>query len=833
MIKGTTIGAITDLDGQFSLSVPVDAKLIGFSFTGMKAQEFTLAGKSKFDVTMTEETIGIDEVVVVGYGVQKKASVVASIATTTEKELKQRGGVYNLAQAISGQMAGVTVQEMSGEPGRNDPSILIRGMSTWNGSQPLILVDGIERRMTDIDINEVDNVSVLKDASATAVYGTKGANGVILITTKRGLVGKAKLSMTASTGWEGLSKVNPIMDAYEAQGWRNAAVEHEVSANESSWAYMQPEAERLKYKSPQVSPYTYLYPNVAWQKVMLKDWAKNSRVNMNLNGGTDFAQYFASIGYTHEGDIFNSSYNTAKQYNPGYSYDRFNFRGNVDFKLTKTTTLSANISGYTGTRRSPASIFGGPATQYIIRGVYELAPDAFPAQYPDGTYGKDPTDPGTNNPYALLQEGGVTVANRRQIASDFKLVQKLDFVTKGLSFSANLSYDNYIVSTGPSVNDAGNNGQAKYSYINPNILNAKTRQDTLNAYWYYISANVTGYNDFDWYMKPWSTGAESVTSGSLERALVYQAGFDYARSFGKHDVTALALVKRRQNATGGSFPSYREDWVGRVTYNYNAKYMAEFNGAYNGSELFAQKYRFGFFPSMALGWNMNNENFMKQYTWIDKFKIRGSIGEVGNDAFGVRWPYIGSWTTGSAAQVYAVDPITGSPSMVNSPYASYREGNIPNFNIHWETAVKRNIGAEISVFNRLLTLDVDLFKETRKDIYIAPGSRSIPATFGAPPVGDNLGATQTQGYELELGLNKNYRTWGYWAKFIVSRATDKITKYEDPQLLPAYQKKVDYQINQNKSQLQTSYMNNWDDVYASAPGTSNMNWRLPGGLGYP
>jgi len=365
----------------------------------------------------------------------------------------------------------------------------------------------------------------------------------------------------------------------------------------------------MRSKRPQVEPYTYLYPNVDWKKEMFKDYARSSRVNMNISGGTDFAQYFASVGYIHEGDLLKSHYNTVKNYDPGYSYDRFNFRGNIDFKLTKTTTLSTNLSGYFGTKKSPNATFGGTPGQtgHIFRGYYELAPDAFPVFYPDGNYGKDPANLNMNNPIAILQEGGVAVANRRSIATDVKLVQKLDFITKGLSVSANLSYDQFILTDGPTINDNGNQGQALYTYINPAILDAKTRQDTLNNYFYYATAGLGGKNDFDWAMVPWTTNAEAVANGSLERSLFYQAAINYGRQFGKHDVSGLFLVNRRENNTGSGFPNFREDWVGRATYAYNSKYFVEFNGAYNGSEKFSKKYRFGFFPSMALGWMLSKE----------------------------------------------------------------------------------------------------------------------------------------------------------------------------------------------------------------------------------
>ena len=832
ILKGTPLGVATDIEGKYSFSVPLEAKTLVFSFIGMQSKEITIGIGNTYDVILAESKENLEEVVVVGYGAQKKQSVVGSIATVGSKELMQRGGVYNLGQAISGQMPGVTVMEISGEPGRNDPQILIRGMATWNGSEPLILVDGIERRMGDIDINEVDNISVLKDASATAVFGVKGANGVILITTKRGQEGKPQLSLSASTGLKSVSKINGVMDAFEAQSWRNAAVANEVTTNENSWQYYIPYQQLLYSKKPQVEPYSYLYPNVDWAKVLFREFAPNSRFNLNLTGGTNFAKYFASVGYTHEGDQFRSDYNSAKGYNPGFAYDRLNFRGNIDFQLTKTTKLSTNLSGMFGARKAPASTFTSNAfgldepagNAYLYRGYYEYAPDFFPVKYPDGRYGLDASIVTMPNPLAALQEGGYQMTNRRQISTDMKLEQKLDFITKGLSASANVSYDIYVTSNGPSIQDGNNQGQALYEYIDPNILNAKTRQDTLNAITYFASGQKVGINDYDFVLQPWQTLAEAVIVKSLQRTLFYQASLNYARTFGKHDVTGMFLFNRRQDATGQVFPSFREDWVGRTTYNYDSKYFAEINGAYNGSEKFSPKYRFGFFPSMALGWMVSNENFMKKYGWIDKLKIRGSFGQIGSDAGIPRWGYVGSWSTGTGGYQYDVN---GTPTA--SPYPAYYEGTISNPEIRWETAIKRNLGAEISLLKRLVTIDIDFYKDNRKNIFMTSTRRNIPILFGAAAVPSNLGATETSGYEIALGFNKNWDNGiGIWLKQTIAQANDIVLQSEDPALLMAYQKVAGFQINQTKSQLRTNYMNNWNDVFASSPATANMVQRLPG-----
>lgn len=832
VIEGTTTGVITDMNGNFSIQVPNEEVILLISYVGFNTQRIPVKGKTIINIELEQDITALDEVVVIGYGAQKKPSVVGSIAVVSDEDLVRRSGLYNLAQAISGQIGGVTVMERTGEPGAEDPQILIRGMSTWNNAQPLILVDGLERRMSDIDISEVATISVLKDASATAVFGVKGANGVILITTKRGELGKPALTFTANTGFKNISRISKVMEAYSAQSYRNTAVKHEISTNEASWQYFIPQEIMDRYKKPQEDPYTYLYPNIDWEKVMFKNWAPNSRFNLNLRGGTDFAKYFASLGYATEGDLLKSEYNERRGYQPGFSYDRINFRGNLDFNLTKSTILSTNLSGFLGSRKGTGSDFTASVMDqvysyaHVWRGVFELAPDAFPVMYPDGNYGKDPANINLNNPVAIVQEGGVKVTNRRQVSTDIKLLQKLDFITPGLSVSANISYDTYAVSMGPSISDGGNRSQAIYTYMDPRIIDATTKQDSLN-YIFYFSGS--GPLEEDYVVKPWVYYSEAVSAGNLERVLFYQASAQYSQSFGKHDISGLFLFNRRQNATGGEFANFREDWVGRATYAFDNKYFAEFNGAYNGSEKFNTDYRFGFFPSMALGWMISNESFMEQFDWLSKFKLRASIGQVGSDAGIPRWGYVSSWkyiSSGVSSTSYFFNQ---NGLNVPSPYKVYMEGTIANPNIRWETAIKRNIGAEFAFLGRVITFDIDLFKDSRKDIFMTANRRNIPNTFGAPAVPANLGKTETKGYEMELGINKTWTNgFGFWIKTGMNRATDIVLESEDPKLLPAYQKVAGFPIGQHRTQIREGFINNWDDVFASVPATSNNHYKMPG-----
>jgi TonB-linked SusC/RagA family outer membrane protein len=364
IVKGTTNGTNTDAEGKFSIVVNNDAETLVFSFIGMESQEVPIGNQTNFNIVLNESVTTLEEVVVVGYGEQKKESVVGAIVQTKGEDLKRSGGVVNVAQALTGQLPGVTVIQGTGEPGADDPRILIRAQGTWNNSNPLILVDGVERRMNDIDMNEIESISVLKDASATAVFGVKGAEVVILITTKRGQAGSPKFTLDVNSNVKFLSKTPDKLDSYEGFLYRNNSIEYELPVTEASWGMYMPIEMVNRYKKPQAPGDEYIFPNVDWPKEQLKNFALSHRVNLNLSGGTQTARYFGSLSYTHDGDLLNSGLDNGKGYKSKNAYDRFNFRTNLDLDITKTTTFSVNVAGYVGTK------YGNPG-QDILRNLLQ------------------------------------------------------------------------------------------------------------------------------------------------------------------------------------------------------------------------------------------------------------------------------------------------------------------------------------------------------------------------------------------------------------------------------------------------------------------------------
>jgi len=392
-LVGASAGTVTDVNGSFSLKAPLNGQL-KVSFVGYETKVVNIDGKTSLKISLNQSSKTFNEVVVVGYGVQKKESVVGSIVQTSNKELRRAGGVTDLKQSLTGNLPGVTTIVSTGEPGgygtgQSSTAIYIRGQNTWNGGQPLILVDGVERRMENIDVNEVESISVLKDASATAVFGVKGANGVILITTKRGDDGKAQISFSYNTTGLMLSKLPQRLDSYNTLLYKNEAIEREVSLNEASWADYTPNDIIDRYKTPQSAEYAEIYPNVDWQSAIFKDLGISHHASMDIKGGTNFVKYFGSFSYVHEGDMFNDNYSNNKGYDPSYAFNRFNFRSNLDFKITPTTNFKMNLSGFYSQKNTnydyAESAMG--YNKYVWNAVYGMPSDAYLPQYSDGRWG--------------------------------------------------------------------------------------------------------------------------------------------------------------------------------------------------------------------------------------------------------------------------------------------------------------------------------------------------------------------------------------------------------------------------------------------------------------
>ena len=813
VLKGNnSIGTISDIDGNFVLTVPNENSTLIVSFVGMKSQEVKATSKGMIKVTLEDDSQQLEEVVVVGFGQQKKASVVGAIAQTNAKALERTGGVSSLGQALTGNLPGVVTMTTTGQPGDEDPKITIRGVTSWNSSDPLVLVDGVERPMNSVDINSVASISVLKDASATAVFGVRGANGVILITTKRGEESKAVININASTTLKTYSKIPDMMDAYDALSLRNQVIESELAYHPDSWSYYLTQDRLNKYRYPANLAEAERYPNIDWADYLLKNVATSYNANINISGGTKFVKYFASVDYTHEGDIYKKVANT-KGYDPGFGYDRINVRSNLDFNLTKTTKFHVNLSGSHAVKKATQ----GQYENLVWSAFYGIAPDSFMPVYSDGTFGyyqPNPTQAATNS-YENLSVNGIGYTTDDRLNTDFTLEQDLGFLLKGLNIQAKLAFDNAFRETGRGVDDTTDWESEAHKWIDP-----ETGQE-------YTDITPDALYKFDFHNNnAWKTGAGSVQNNATYRRLNYSAQLNYSNKFGQHTVGAMGNFSREQYATGSEQPHYRENWVFRVTYDFANRYMFEYNGAYNGSEIFAKENRFAFFNSGAIGWMVSEEPLVKKLNlkWLDMLKLRASYGEIGDDNINGRWLYMDTWANGGAYRqsLTGVDP-------AKSPYSWWQQTQLGNKNLQWEVATKLDIAADFAILGGLISGSFDYFKEKRSNILITGGNRAVPGYFGASAPVANLGKVDSEGFELDLRWNKQLnRDWRLWGNTSLTHAVSKVKEADDPQLKPEYQKKANKAIDQTYTYLDHGYYNSWDELYGSTAHDEYDDGRKPG-----
>ncbi|MCX4277249.1 TonB-dependent receptor [Muribaculum sp.] len=816
-LKGGSAATASDIDGNYSLQVPdLKTAVLKVSYVGYLPQEIKVNGRSTVDVTLQTNAEQLEEVVVVGYGQQKKASVVGAITQTTGEVLERAAGIHDISAALTGNLPGVVTMQSSGMPGEESAKITIRGASSWNNSDPLVLVDGIERDMNSVDVGSVKSISVLKDASATAVYGVKGANGVILITTKRGEEGRAKIDVSFTATLKSASKLPNKFDSFDALAARNKAVVHELGLMPSSWSYMTPYETLLKYRNPANLEEFERYPNVDWQDYLFKDYAMAYNGAVSISGGTRFVKYFAAIDFVHEGDLFRN-FDNHRGYETGFGYNRINARSNLDFQLTKTTVFKVNLSGSNGQKRSTWPNDGSGFNQsnwndvQVWAGAYNIAPNVFRPVYADGSYGYYPAfSSQVANSADLLANGGAFKTTATRINTDFVLEQNLDFITKGLNFRGMISWDNQFREQGRGVSDLYNGPQ--YKWIDPatGAVSKKNPTETTSQFDYLPGSK-------------WSTQAGSVSNGNTLRNLNYQLQLNWNREFGVHNVGLTGVWTRQETAIGSMIPMYREDWVFRATYNFADRYFVEYNGAYNGSEKFKKGKRFGFFNSGAIGWRVSQEKFWEGLRdWWEELKIRASYGEIGDDSGG-RYLYMDEWGTGGNTSM----DITGYDN--RSMYTFYYLSKLGNPDAGWEKVKKFNLGIDYAFLNNMFAGSVEIFKDKRDGILINGNDRAMPSYFGQTPPTANLGKAESKGFEVEVRFSKNInRNMRVWANLSMTHAANKIIDRDDPALKPAYQKQAGYVIGQTHSYLDKGFLNSFDDIYGSPSHDVNDASRLPG-----
>lgn len=741
-------GVVTDLDGRFSITVPRGTPLT-VSSIGYKEMTVVAGDSGPLDIHLQEASQQLKEAVVVGYGTQSKESVVGAISQIGTEAVVDAGST-NITQAIAGKLSGVLTMQSSGTPGANNAEIMVRGLSSWNGSSPLVMVDGVERSFSELDPNEVATISVLKDASATAVFGAKGANGVILVTTRTGTSSKPKLSMSVAHGFNFAARLPEHISAYETAAAYNVAMK-----NSNTFSELYSEYDLSQYRNPSSELNAIRYPDNDWYDLVLKDVAHTTDANIHVTGGNERVTYFVSFGYKNEGSIFKSSDVMDKVQ---FRYNRINYRANLDFNFTPTTQLSYKVGGNLGIKLSPgtspvsymyaASTISYPA--YYPAWVLSMIPDP---DYPTATGDRQTDSAGAdgayyNNPYDVINRYAYEQETSSRLFTDLVLKQKLDFLTEGLSVTGKFSFSTYM-----------------------SRLSEKASRDRMSWYLDWDVYDVGVGNP--WIPKTGGTSVNetapaSASQGSIstfDYNLYWEGSVNYNRSWRNHHVTALALFNQRERATGAAFKYRNEGLVGRITYDYARKYLFEVNVGYTGSEQFAPSNRFGFFPAVAVGYTVSREKFWRQaLPWWSTFKLRYSDGMVGNDQTASRWLYYSSY------------------SMVGD---QIKEDSAANSAARWETAHKRDLGIESGWLKDRLSLTVDLFDEYRTDMLIAP---NVTLLVGASYKEVNRGEMKKHGLETELEWKDRIGYLKYYVKGMFSINENRILNYEDPPYAPDYQK---------------------------------------------
>lgn len=746
---GTLNGTVTDIDGKFSLQVSENAT-IQITYIGYTEQLVDITGKTSFEIILKEDIQTLDEVQVVAYGSQKKVTVTGAISSISGEELLKipTGSINN---SLSGKIPGLSSVQYSGEPGADAADIYIRGITTFNNSSPLIQVDGVERDMSQIDPNEIESITVLKDASATAVFGVRGANGVILITTKRGAKGKAKISASTSYGVQIPTRLLEFANSYQYATYYN-----EAQLNDGHTGQLEFSPEVLEAFRTHSNP--LVYPDMDWMDYILKEQAFQSQHNVNISGGTDNIRYFVSVGIFTQGGLF-------KNFNAGYDlnfdYNRYNYRTNLDFDITQSTILSLNIGGRVEDKNNPIGL-DGDQSQFFRR-LYWSTPFSG-AGIVDGKWIK------TNNEY-ISQPGDDALSayygrgNTQKVSNtlevDFALEQKLNFVTDGLLFKIKGSYNTYFDQT-------KSRGYYIPFYtpvfldINRLELGFDLRKSGDDA--------VLGYG-------------EGFGKG---RNIYFETGLNYARSFGEHNVGGLLLYNQSKRYypkdTNGNIyqgiPMGYVGLVGRITYDFATKYMLEFNVGYNGSENFHPDRRYDWFPALSLGYVLSEESFMENMKeYIPYLKFRVSYGKVGNDKFGNDWD--GYRRFMYLPDVYGFGGGYNFGTNVSSNAPGAYEGNKNNQFVTWETSFKQNYGIDLYTLSERLKFSFDLFKEHRENILISPNT--IPNIMGIsshPLI--NSGIVNSNGYEIVLEWNDKLNSdFNYWIRGNMSFARNKIIEKDE------------------------------------------------------
>lgn len=758
MVKGTTVGVVTDLKGDYSIVVPNQNATLTFSFVGYQKQMLVVGTSRQLNVTMIENSESLGEVMVVGYGSQKKVSVTGSVAQIGGKELKQ-SPMSNITQMLAGKLPGLITKQESGQPGADDAAMYIRGMGTWGDAKPMILVDGVEREFNNLDPNEIESISILKDASAAAVYGVKGANGVILVTTKRGTADKKpEISYSGSLTFTQNTNFPEFLDGEEYAYWYNYA----ETINGRTPIFSASDINKIK--NGDLDGY---FGNTNWSDLLFKKTAVTKKHNVSISGGSQNLVYFLSLGaMNQEGTVKN------------VNFDRYNFRMNVDAKITKDFSVSTDISGRIEDRNSPAlSDFNGKGNTSGSN-IVNMMMGALPYI---NAYDKNGVPLASSisvvNPLAARDLSGTSNSNSSIVNSSIAFKYNPSFV-KGLSMKFTSSYDlEYTTSKtfftpftlsvfNPNTKEVTSNTGAGFG------TNSQLTEGTVK------SSRATFQEQIDYkhtFAETHNVGFLFVAEQSkykLHSMGAYAEGFDFA------DLPQFDFAKTNPNKpTGYSLETPRLGYVTRLNYDYANKYLVEVSGRADASSVFAKENRWGYFPAASLGWRISEENFIKDnLTFINNLKLRVSAGILGNDRIA---PYQYLRMMGVTTPAAVIGGVA-----VNGLYTS----NVPNLDITWEKSHNYNIGLDATLWNGLLSMEFDGFYKLTKDILTGVSSLNPPSIGGNYPSVVNMGIADVKGFELTLQHKNKIGELTYSLKGNIAYAKNRILRIDESANIPDYQR---------------------------------------------
>lgn len=786
--KGTTTGTTTDVDGNYSLPYPGGRQTIQVSYLGYKMKEEVISSPQILDFSLEEDAIALEEAVVVGYGSQRKVSVVGAITTVDVKELKVPTG--QISNSLAGRLAGVVAVQRTGEPGQSS-DFWVRGISTFGDNKnPLILVDGVERSLDLLDPEDIESFSILKDATATAVYGVRGANGVIVINTRRGVEGKPDINVKIQTGILSPTKTPKMANSATWAEMYNIA----RTSRGHAAAYTPEEIEKYRTQSD-----PYLYPSVDWLSELMENSATSQRVNLNVTGGGQVARYYVSGAFYNENGLFITD--PSHEWDSKINYKRYNFTSNVDVSLHRTTTLKLNVNGVLEMKHQPYN-----SISTIFDDAISVSPNVVPMYYPDldenGNRRYAEATGGIVNPYNVLTQAGYNDNWWTKVNAIMALEQDFsELITEGLKATVKFSYDtnswNQILRGG-----------------SPHTWYAKNRDENGNLIY---EENSLGSN---------TLGYTSYANG--ERALYIEANATYSRVFDdKHNVGGLLLYNQREyqiaaSSSIGALPYRTQGLAGRLTYSYDDRYFIEGNFGYNGSENFARGHRFGFFPAGALGWVISNEKFMKGKTpMIDILKLKVSLGQAGNDQIG-----------GGRRFVY-LPTINGANGtnwgVSNTVVSGLTVGEYANNDVSWETSTKLNVGLETRLFNAL-RFQIDYFQEKRDGIFVQ--RKSVPDYVGVTTMPwSNIGEMKNKGIDMTLEFDKSFGDLFLSARGTFTFARNEQVNDDQPDYIDKYRNRNGQRYGQQFGLVALGLFESQEEI-DNSPTQYGVSYLKPGDIKY-